>query len=133
MTRKLGYGNPPHHTRWQKGQSGNPRGRPKGVANFKTVFSATLNEQISVTEGGKSRRISKQEALIKTATNLALKGDTKAINLLMTWAARLLIEDTATEGPKDVSAADRQTIARALERLASQRPAPDKKGGSDNE
>ena len=33
---KVGYGKPPLHSRFTRGQSGNPKGRPKGVRNFKT-------------------------------------------------------------------------------------------------
>ena len=41
---KVGYGNPPQHTRFKKGQSGNPRGRPKGTLNLATVLARTLRE-----------------------------------------------------------------------------------------
>jgi len=36
---EVGYGQPPHHTRFKKGQSGNPRGRPCGSNNLKTLLS----------------------------------------------------------------------------------------------
>ncbi len=32
----VGYCKPPKRTRFQPGQSGNPRGRPKGTKNLKT-------------------------------------------------------------------------------------------------
>ena len=41
-----GYGKPPRHSRFKKGQSGNPKGRPKGGRNFSTDVKATLEEPI---------------------------------------------------------------------------------------
>ncbi len=51
----VGYGKPPQHTRFRKGQSGNPTGRPKGARNLKTELLEELQEQILVREGGPGR------------------------------------------------------------------------------
>lgn len=87
MTRKVGYGSPPEHTRWTKGQSGNPRGRPKGKPNFATDLAAELSEIIQVSEGGKPKHITKQRALLKSLVTSGIKGDVRAAQLMMNWAA----------------------------------------------
>jgi Family of unknown function (DUF5681) len=45
---EVGYGKPPRHTRFKKGQSGNPRGRPNGSKNLSTLLSETLSEPVIV-------------------------------------------------------------------------------------
>ena len=51
---KVGYKKPPLHTRFRKGQSGNPRGRPRGSKNLSTLLTDALNEPVVVTEDGLS-------------------------------------------------------------------------------
>ena len=46
------YRKPPEHTRFKKGQSGNPRGRP--AKNLPALLAAALNEKVTVTENGKT-------------------------------------------------------------------------------
>ena len=53
---KVGYKRPPLHTRFRKGQSGNPRGRPRGSKNFSTLLTEALNEPVVVTEDGRRRK-----------------------------------------------------------------------------
>ena len=50
---------PPRHTRFRKGQSGNPRGRPSGSKNAMTVVYETLAEPVIVAENGGRRKIGK--------------------------------------------------------------------------
>src|SRR5689334_24983502 len=61
---EVGYGRPPRHTRFAKGQSGNPRGRPCGAKNFTTLLEEALNEPVTVTENGGRRKGSKRRSLV---------------------------------------------------------------------
>lgn len=45
---EVGYGKPPKHTRYRKGASGNPAGRPKGQRNLATILAHALEEQIVI-------------------------------------------------------------------------------------
>lgn len=78
---KVGYCNPPVHTRFKPGQSGNPSGRAKGSQNLKTIFNKVLDEEISLREGSEIMKVSKAEALVRGMVVGALKGDQR--NLLM--------------------------------------------------
>ena len=56
---RVGYGRPPRHSRFAKGQSGNPMGRPGGAKNFSTLLAEALNELVAVAENGARRKISR--------------------------------------------------------------------------
>lgn len=71
----VGYKNPPKGHRFKPGQSGNPRGRPKGTRNLKADLLEELAEQMTIREGNRERRLSKQRALVKTLVARALNGN----------------------------------------------------------
>lgn len=87
---EVGHGKPPKQTQFQKGRSGNPDGRPKASATptkkAASVLKEILNKKITVKDGGKTRRITKLEALLETLLNDALRGDKTARRLFVAMA-----------------------------------------------
>ncbi len=115
---EVGYKKPPKHTRFKPGQSGNPRGRPKGTNNLKTDLMEELGEKIVIREGDRSQKVSKQRALLKSVVNRAIKGDARATAIALSTMLRLL--DTG-EGAPDVEDGlfdDELTILRDFEARA---------------
>jgi uncharacterized protein DUF5681 len=80
----VGYGRPPVHTRFRKGQSGNPKGRRKGQRNIHTVVDEVLRQRITIREGDRVRSLSKLDGVVVTMVNSALKGDAKALTTFIT-------------------------------------------------
>ena len=79
----IGYGQPPVGFQWQKGTSGNPRGRPKGTKNTLTILNQLANQEINIMQNGKPIKITKKAAAIMQALNKAVQGDVKALKTLM--------------------------------------------------
>ena len=114
---EIGFGKPPERTRFRKGVSGNPRGRPKGALNKKTILGRTLQEKVVITENGKRKRITKREALYKQIVNKGVSGDLKAavevIKLDSSPESQELDERTETT----LSESDQQVANQILERM----------------
>jgi hypothetical protein len=82
----VGYKRPPVHTRFKPGQSGNPSGRPKGSQNLQALFHKILNEQISLREGARVRKVSKAEAVMRGLVIGAMKGEPRSVMTLFRLA-----------------------------------------------
>jgi hypothetical protein len=85
----VGYGKPPQHSRFKKGQSGNPNGRrPKDARSItrrqlrRDVLNA-LETEIDASAPGRSGKMSIAEAIIWKQIELAMKGDHKAAKLIL--------------------------------------------------
>ena len=105
---EVGYGKPPRHGRFAKGQSGNPRGRPKGTKNLKTDLSEELRERVLVREGGSTSHLSKQRALVKSLVTEAIQGDQRAASTVLNMMLRLLDDDEAPVAGESLGKEDQE-------------------------
>ena len=80
---EVGYGKPPVASRFTKGQSGNPSGRPKGRKNLATVLSQALQRKVAVNDNGRRRMISVFEAAVTQVVNKAATGDARAFEVIL--------------------------------------------------
>lgn len=82
----VGYGRPPEHSRFRKGRSGNPKGRPRKsqpdltLSELPTLKAASMmmEGKITVREGGEPIEITRQEALLKAIFASAFKGNARS-------------------------------------------------------
>ena len=79
----VGYKKPPRATRYKKGQSGNPKGRPKGSHSLQQLIRQELAQRLTVTVAGKRRTVTKREAIAMTIVASGLKSDARAINTIL--------------------------------------------------
>ena len=98
---EAGYGKPPKSGMFKKGQSGNPKGRPKGVKNFQTELRSVLRSKVTVTEAGKLKSVSVVEAALMRLREKALKGDQRALEILLGYARE-------SSGASDARSRERQ-------------------------
>lgn len=82
---KVGRGNPPKHTQFRKGVSGNAKGRPKGSKNLSTILTEAARDRVTATIGGKERKISKLQATAMQLATQAAKGNPAAIGKFLDW------------------------------------------------
>jgi hypothetical protein len=85
----VGYCRPPKHTRFKPGQSGNPRGRPKGRKNHATILAEAFNREITIREGDRIRKVTTFEAIVLKIITDAAKGNWRAIKLAFDYLARV--------------------------------------------
>ena len=81
---EIGYGKPPKSTRFRKGSSGNPRGRP---LKKRTLLAETIEKALTATitydEGGVVKNATFDDAGIKMLRDRALAGDIDAAKHLL--------------------------------------------------
>jgi hypothetical protein len=109
----VGYGKPPKNTRFAKGRSGNPKGRPKGTKNFATTFHEVTQELIRVRENGKDKTMTKLEAALRQLVGKAMSGDLKATKEILQW--NRVFEEAAQRDEVDSPDAEKdEAVMRSL-------------------
>jgi hypothetical protein len=114
---EVGYSKPPRHSRFVKGQSGNPRVRPAGAKNMKTLLNKALNELVVVTDNGGRRKLSKREAIVTQLVNRSAKADLKAVQIILGMLRDIDGDPDPHSSDPPFAEADQQIIQRIQARL----------------
>ena len=110
------YRKPPEHTRFKKGQPGNPRGRP--AKNLPALLAAALNEKVTVTENGKRRQVTKREEVIVQLVNKSASAELRATKMLIDMLRD--IEKRADPAPAEknpFNPTDKEVVQQLIARL----------------
>lgn len=112
---KVGYANPPKSTRWQKGQSGNSKGRPKTKSEFMKDAAQILIQPVDArAPSGKTIRLEGIEAAYLALCRKGLKGHKPSL----LEAIRIMLEvDPAVQAKEEAQKNKRQEILERLERM----------------
>ena len=120
---EVGYGKPPRHTRFAKGQSGNPRGRPCGAKNFTTLLQEALDEPVTVTENGGRRKVSKRQAIVTQLVNRSATADFRAIKILLDKLRDIERQtEPASAGTAEFSEAEEKVLEQIRSRFSKGEP-----------
>jgi len=106
-----GYMNPPKRTQFQKGKSGNRRGRPPKRDGLNTILERVLKRKVPVR--GEERKIPIRDALIWKLRELALQGDKQALSLQWRIIEQAGLAQTVALDPE----AKKEKILKALENM----------------
>lgn len=125
----IGYGRPPRHTRWKKGQSGNPSGRPKGARGLKTDLRAELITRMEISMNGKRVSGTRQQLMLRTLSARAAAGDVRAARILIDLVLQVFGPEDEGSGTKQLSRTDQQILDELLGRGGARAGHPDRPSG----
>ena len=126
LTNKVGYAKPPKHTRFTKGRSGNPKGRPTGSKNLATMMIEELTQTVAIVENGKRTKIPKIRAAVRQALDRAMVGDFKALQQIVIMLRshdalkRVATTKPITNHPKDYANLSVKEAAELYQRTLSE-------------
>lgn len=132
----VGYRQPPLQKRFKKNLSGNPRGRPKGSKNRKTVLRNIMYETLVVTENGKRRRRTTLELLLVTLRNLSLKGNVRATRVFWKYLEKYAPQESHSGAGYIVVPAEmspEEWTADQMEKNKTRKPPPGAYGDGEND
>ncbi|MBB5341444.1 DUF5681 domain-containing protein [Tunturiibacter gelidoferens] len=117
----VGYKRPPVHSRFPTGQSGNPKGRPRGRKNLKTIVNQVAWEEVTVTNNGRPSKMPRIEANVRQIGNAgaskASKQSTEFVNLVALYSES---EESSATGSTEREQEFLVSLLRRLERQKSQ-------------
>lgn len=111
---KVGYRRPPLDTRFEKGKSGNPKGRRTKPGRPTVSLREILEEPQAVQVAGRRVNMSKGEILVRKQIEKAMQGDHRTAKMLMEFMAKNSMIDRTAAPAFDVEGVKEQ-LARKLD------------------
>lgn len=99
----LGYGKPPHFSRFKKGQSGNPKGRPKGSRTKDMPFEAVLGRKVTIRDQGEEREVTAAEAFLLHLAKQGLVGGPRQTRIALVAITQGRQSNHVSRGHKVIS------------------------------
>lgn len=118
----VGYRRPPKATQFKPGESGNPKGRPKGSRPVGAVLQEIMQQRVPVTEGNKTRRLPVLEVIMRRLANDAMRNDPRAIKLLLSFLDRYAQSPEADLQLDELLADDQTILTQYLRDAHNSRP-----------
>jgi hypothetical protein len=124
---EVGFGKPPERTRFKKGRSGNPKGRPRKKPDLYSELTKVLRENVTITVDGQQEKVTVQQALLRRLRDQALRGEF--------WAGKLIQKVVATlpESGSESGRVDMQSIGAKFDRIMAESARKEAEGGQDPE
>ena len=94
-------------------------GRKKGVANFKTDLEDTLQLSVQLSEAGKTKRVSTQQAALARLKQTAVAGDGRALDQALKLVIELDDEAGSSGATGQMDAVDHAILTAFIEEILS--------------
>lgn len=115
---KIGYGNPPKEHQFKKGQSGNPKGRPRKSETNRSLgqrIAAIVGRKMVVTIGKENETVDLIDAMLLKYAQKGVSGDKHALDFFTSYL------NTENQQPEfEVGPEDEIELERALRDLKNQ-------------
>lgn len=112
---EVGYGRPPKHSQFKKGTSGFQGRKHKKAASLSEQFERILDEHVSISEGGRTSRMSRLEIVLRQQVTKAMQGDRHSARLVLDF-----VQIRQAQGPDRADSATDAFLIAQLSRMIEQ-------------
>lgn len=120
----VGKNRPDPRYQWQKGESGNRKGRPKGSKNLRTIIRQSAKRLVPVRQGGRTRKKTYPEICIHQIEKAVGAGDRWAILAYLSIIERFEENEDRGKSSQELQREDQAILDYFLDRLTRKKNGP---------